>query len=227
MQVSRSMARAWRNSPKLRICTPLDGPAFDRPRRLPSFAAIAGVAGALAAGLIREDLQAQLALARVGEQPPSSTPTQLLVRTRRATPTRSCASFSSARKQKPYSAESSADAARPPRFVRFLQADAADPSQRDSPQTTSPPRRSDRGCPSSCIRTAGVIDRREPGRPGSSYAQIQASASRARHDCFCAPAGSRRAIAKATDHSPAIADAHDRSATHSAVLWSAPGFEDT
>jgi hypothetical protein len=40
----------------------------------PCLAAIAGVAGVLAAGLIRDDLQAHLALARVGEQPPSSTP---------------------------------------------------------------------------------------------------------------------------------------------------------
>jgi uncharacterized repeat protein (TIGR01451 family) len=37
----------------------------------------------LAAGLIRDDLQAHLALARVGEQPPSSTPTSLPVRTTR------------------------------------------------------------------------------------------------------------------------------------------------
>ena len=44
-------------------------------RRLPSSAAIAGVAGVLAAGLIDDDLQAHLALARVGEQPPSPTPT--------------------------------------------------------------------------------------------------------------------------------------------------------
>ena len=35
----------------------------------------------LAAGVIRDDLQAHLALARVGEQPPSSTPTSLPVRT--------------------------------------------------------------------------------------------------------------------------------------------------
>jgi hypothetical protein len=35
----------------------------------------------LAAGLIRDDLQAHLALARVSEQPPSSTPTSLPVRT--------------------------------------------------------------------------------------------------------------------------------------------------
>ena len=48
---------------------------------MPSFAAIAGVAGVLAAGLIRDDVQAYLALARVGEQPPSSTPTSLPVRT--------------------------------------------------------------------------------------------------------------------------------------------------
>ena len=35
----------------------------------------------LAAGLVRDNLQAHLALARVGEQPPSSTPTSLPVRT--------------------------------------------------------------------------------------------------------------------------------------------------
>jgi hypothetical protein len=53
----------------------------DRPHRLPSFAAIAGVAGVLAASLTRDNLQAHLAPARVGEQPPSSTPTSLPVRT--------------------------------------------------------------------------------------------------------------------------------------------------
>jgi hypothetical protein len=53
----------------------LDDPASYRPHRLPSFAAIAGVAGVLAAGLIRDNLQAHLALACAGEQPPSSTPT--------------------------------------------------------------------------------------------------------------------------------------------------------
>jgi hypothetical protein len=46
------------------------------------------------------------------------------------TPTSSSASFSSARKQKPYSGDPSAGAGRPPRFVRFLQPQAADPSQR-------------------------------------------------------------------------------------------------
>ncbi|MFZ0380074.1 MAG: hypothetical protein WAL38_19765 [Solirubrobacteraceae bacterium] len=48
-----------------------DAPRRDRPRRLPSFAAIAGVAGVLATSLIRNNLQAHLALAPVGEQPPS------------------------------------------------------------------------------------------------------------------------------------------------------------
>jgi hypothetical protein len=46
---------------------------------VPSFAAIAGVAGVLTAGLIRANLQSHLALARVGEQPHSSTPTLLPV----------------------------------------------------------------------------------------------------------------------------------------------------
>ena len=55
----------------------------DRLRRLPSLAAIAGVTGVLAAGVIRDDLQAHLALARVGEQSSSSTPISLPVRTTR------------------------------------------------------------------------------------------------------------------------------------------------
>ena len=75
--------RATCSSPKVRISTPSTVRRRDRPRRLPSFAAIAGVAGVLAAGLIRDNLQAHLALARVGEQPPSSTPTSLPVRTTR------------------------------------------------------------------------------------------------------------------------------------------------
>ena len=67
--------------PKVRISTPSMVRRCDRRRRLSSFAAIAGVAGVLAAGLIRDNLQAHLALARVGEQSPSSTPTLLPVRT--------------------------------------------------------------------------------------------------------------------------------------------------
>ena len=67
---------------KVRISTPSAVRCCDWPRRLPSFAAIAGVAGVLPAGVIRDNLQAPLALARVGEQRPSSTPTSLPVRTR-------------------------------------------------------------------------------------------------------------------------------------------------
>src|SRR5437762_477435 len=44
---------------------------------------VAGVADVVAPGLIRGDVQAHLAVARVAEQPPSSTPTSLLVRTSR------------------------------------------------------------------------------------------------------------------------------------------------
>jgi hypothetical protein len=47
------------------------------------FPAVAGVAGVLLPGLIRGDLQARLAFARVAERPPSWTPTSLLVRTTR------------------------------------------------------------------------------------------------------------------------------------------------
>ncbi len=70
-----------RVSPKVRISTPSTVPRCDQPRRRPSFAAVAGVAGALAAGLTRGDPQARVALARVAEQPPPSTATSLPVRT--------------------------------------------------------------------------------------------------------------------------------------------------
>ena len=49
----------------------------DRPHGLPSFVAIAGVAGVLAAGVIRDDVQAHLAVALVSEQPSSAPPTSL------------------------------------------------------------------------------------------------------------------------------------------------------
>jgi hypothetical protein len=65
----------------MRTSTPSTVRGRDRPHQPPSFAAIAGVAGVLAAGLIRDNLQAHLALACAGEQPPSSTPTPLPVRT--------------------------------------------------------------------------------------------------------------------------------------------------
>jgi hypothetical protein len=69
-------------SPKVRISTPSTVRRCDRPCRLPSFVALSGVAVVLAAGLISRELQAHLALARPGEQPPSSTPTSLPVRTK-------------------------------------------------------------------------------------------------------------------------------------------------
>jgi hypothetical protein len=81
MRVSTRNCPGSRSSPKVRICTPSTVRRRDRLRRLPSFAAIARVAGVLAAGLIRDNLQTHLVLARVGEQPPSSTPTSLPVRT--------------------------------------------------------------------------------------------------------------------------------------------------
>jgi len=72
----------------MRISMPSTVRRCDRPRRLPSFAAIAGVTGVLTAGLIRDNLQAHLAPAPVGEQPPSSTPASLPVRSDRGGPTR-------------------------------------------------------------------------------------------------------------------------------------------
>jgi hypothetical protein len=65
-----------RQTPKVRISMPSTVPRCDRQRRRPSFGAIAGIAGVLAAGLIRDNLQAHLAPARVGEQPTSSTTTR-------------------------------------------------------------------------------------------------------------------------------------------------------
>jgi hypothetical protein len=69
-EVTRPPARHTSCSPKVRISTPSTVRRCDRPSRLPSFAAIAGVAGVLAAGQIRGDLQAHLALPRAGEEPP-------------------------------------------------------------------------------------------------------------------------------------------------------------
>jgi hypothetical protein len=47
------------------------------------------------------------------------------------------------------------------------------PDPGDSPQCASPPReeqrRSDRGCPTSCLRTTAVLAGRDAGRPGCCY----------------------------------------------------------
>jgi hypothetical protein len=96
MQVARRRSAGTSYSPKVRISMPSTVRRRDRRHRLPSFAAIAGVAGVLAAGLICDDLQAHLALARVGERPPSSTPTSLPVRTKRRTSSSGSAVFCSA-----------------------------------------------------------------------------------------------------------------------------------
>ncbi len=85
-QVRRELSSRARKLAKGAHLHALDRRRCDRPHRLPSFAAIAGVTGVLAAGLIRDDLRARLALARVGEQPPSSTPSSLPVRTKSTTP---------------------------------------------------------------------------------------------------------------------------------------------
>src|SRR5581483_8795649 len=61
----------------MRISTRWTVPCCDRPRRLPSFAAVAGAAELLAGGPIRGDLQAHRALARAAEQAPASTPAAL------------------------------------------------------------------------------------------------------------------------------------------------------
>jgi hypothetical protein len=69
-QVSpRSSQGTW-YSPKVRICTPSTGRRPDRLGSLPSFAAIAGVAGVLAASLIRHGMQAhRLSLAWTSSHP--------------------------------------------------------------------------------------------------------------------------------------------------------------
>jgi hypothetical protein len=68
-ETDRLLGRHWQDDVSLAAC----------------LLAFAGVAGVLAAGQTRGDLQAHLALARVAEQPPSSTPTSLLVRARTST----------------------------------------------------------------------------------------------------------------------------------------------
>ncbi len=72
-------------APHLAICAAGPVAGFrrrDRPVCGPWSAAVAGFGGVLAGDPIRGDLQAHLALAGVAKQPPSSTPTWLLVRTR-------------------------------------------------------------------------------------------------------------------------------------------------
>jgi hypothetical protein len=54
MRVSSRSSRRTRLSPKVRISMSSTARRHDRPHRVPSFAAIAAVAGVLAAGLIRE-----------------------------------------------------------------------------------------------------------------------------------------------------------------------------
>jgi hypothetical protein len=86
LRVSRCRRRRPCLSPVARPAAPsVVGP----PRPIgsePWFAAVAGVADLLAGGPIRRALQAHLAVARVAEQPPASTPTSLPERTRRRRP---------------------------------------------------------------------------------------------------------------------------------------------
>ena len=87
------------------------------------------------------------------------------------------------------------------RFVRFLQLEAADPSRRTYREAPSPPRDEDRGCgcPTSCLRTTGVVDHREAGRPGCCFRPDPSVSACDPHDCFCSRARLGRAIAKATE----------------------------
>jgi hypothetical protein len=72
----------FRSSPLSQLTASSATPASRATGPRPCCAAVAGVADVHAAGLIRRDVQAHLAVARVAEQSPSSTPTSLLVRTR-------------------------------------------------------------------------------------------------------------------------------------------------
>jgi hypothetical protein len=76
----RALHRQSRLSPNVRISMPSTVGRRDRHAGCPPLP-LAGLADVLAAGLIRDNLQARLALARVCEQPPSRTPTSLPVRT--------------------------------------------------------------------------------------------------------------------------------------------------
>ena len=72
----------FRSSPLSQLTASSATPASRATGPRPCCAAVAGVADVHAAGLIRRDVQAHLAVARVAERSPSSTPTSLLVRTR-------------------------------------------------------------------------------------------------------------------------------------------------
>jgi hypothetical protein len=82
------------------------------------------------------------------------------------------------------------------RFVRFLQPEAADPNRRTYRRA---PRRGRRRAalrswlPTSCLRTTGVLDRREAGRPGccdtdSVGSPIERCSFRSNASCKCADA---------------------------------------
>ena len=126
----------------------LDGPAFDRPSRLPSFAEVAGVVEVLAGGPIRGDLQAQLPVSRVAERPPRPAPGSLGSRLRRASAPRSQRAKRKARSvsqrhcgpgvQAPAKASARA-AAQPP--YRSVTVDGAGHSPPCSRLSASPPRR--------------------------------------------------------------------------------------
>jgi len=125
----------------------------------------------LAADPSRGDQQAHLTVARVAEQPPASTPTSLLVRTRRATTARPAARFSCARKRKSFSAETSVGADRPAdlrdsynrrrlTLARGLTAERLRPrEERPVPIALS----------DVCICTIGVLRRRDVGRARCCY----------------------------------------------------------
>ena len=112
-------------------------------------------------------------------------------RTGRATTARPTASFSSARKRKSYSAETSAGAGRPPDLCdSYNRRRRHEPA--DSPQSASPPReerrRFDRGCPTSCLRTTGSSTAATPVDLAAAIAQI-----RARRTAGGRPAETRKA----------------------------------
>ena len=94
---------------------------------------------------------------------------------------RPAASYSSVRKRKSYSAEPSVGAGRPPDLCdsynrrRLIRAGGLTAESLATERGTAALRSR---CPTLCLRTAGVLDRRDAGRAGCCYRQKEASGSR-------------------------------------------------
>jgi hypothetical protein len=182
---------------KGRIVTPSTVRRSDRPRRLPSFAAIARVARVLGTGLIRDD--GQRTTFPLGGRAATLTDADLAPGPDEA---RNCA-VGTVELVLPTGAEvllvRPTPAALPaPRLCDAYNRGLVGPIARHdrSPPPKTKAKASGRS-PStrSCIGITGAVDRREHRRPRCRHRRIQACAVRARHDCFGSPDCSSRACA--------------------------------